>query len=133
MEAERWEQIENLYKRKLLRKQNVLTFADFTGNNEADIEDMFEPDFYLMLINGEYRKSLTAELTANDLRVQSPRILVKIAHHFEAHPLKEGTFNHYRPARYLVENMATLKDKIAAPTRERFESVFTLLNQLLGR
>jgi len=29
--------IENLYKRKLLRQQNVLTFADFNGNKEANI------------------------------------------------------------------------------------------------
>ena len=33
-------EIENLYKRKLLR--HVLTFADFTRRDEADIEDMFD-------------------------------------------------------------------------------------------
>ena len=38
--------IENLYKKKLLEKKNVFTFADFTRSSEADIEDMFGIDFY---------------------------------------------------------------------------------------
>src|SRR5206468_10674075 len=46
--------IENLYKRKLLHKSHVLTFAEFTGTAEADIEDMFDVAFYLKLVNGEY-------------------------------------------------------------------------------
>ena len=39
--------IENLYKKKLLAKKNVHTFARYTGTSEADIEDMFEPQLYL--------------------------------------------------------------------------------------
>ena len=44
------EAIENLYKQKLLTKTHVLTYADFTPSNEADVEDMFEPEFYLGLV-----------------------------------------------------------------------------------
>ena len=39
--------IDNLFKRKLLQKSNVHTFADYTNTDEADIEDMFEPSFYV--------------------------------------------------------------------------------------
>ena len=46
--------IENLYKSKLLKQQQVMTFVDFTGTGEADIEDMFDPDFYLKLVNCEF-------------------------------------------------------------------------------
>ena len=45
------QRIENLYKGKLLRKRQVMTYADFTGSSEADIEDMFDPDFYVRLVN----------------------------------------------------------------------------------
>ena len=50
--------IENLYKKKLLSKNKVFTFADFTNTAEADIEDMFETDFYTSLVNSEYEKEL---------------------------------------------------------------------------
>jgi hypothetical protein len=32
--------VENLYKKRLLEKSHVLTFADFTGTKEADIEEV---------------------------------------------------------------------------------------------
>ena len=47
--------IEGLYKRKLLEKSHVITFANFTGTQEADIEDMFDEEYYLALVNGESR------------------------------------------------------------------------------
>ena len=49
--------IENLYKGKLRKKKQVLTFADFTGGTEADIEDMFATEFYIGLMNGEFEVS----------------------------------------------------------------------------
>ncbi len=49
--------IENLYKRKLLKRNKVLTFADFAEADEADIEDLFDPDFYLGLVNAEFGTS----------------------------------------------------------------------------
>ena len=45
--------IENLYKQKLLKKSHVLTFADFTAGQEADIEDMFDEVCYLDWVNSE--------------------------------------------------------------------------------
>ena len=39
------QKIDGLYKEKLLKKANVLTFADFTATAEADIEDMFGANF----------------------------------------------------------------------------------------
>jgi len=50
--------IEDLYKRNLLTKKQVLTYADFTGTGEADVEDMFDRSFYIEVVNGEYNKQL---------------------------------------------------------------------------
>src|SRR5258708_19367628 len=59
--------IENLYKRRLLAKKKVLTYADFTGSKYADAEDMFEVDFYLDVVNEEYKASLPTPLKDTDL------------------------------------------------------------------
>jgi hypothetical protein len=122
--------IENLYKRKLLAKKNVRTFAEFTGTTEADIEDMFDHQFYLDLVNAEYAAELQKRVTLADLG-QHPRILVNLVEHLKANPLKTGTFNHYRPARYLAENIVTLGRKVDEPTLGRFEKAFKTLNALL--
>jgi energy-coupling factor transporter ATP-binding protein EcfA2 len=45
--------IEGLYREKLLKKANVMTFADFTKTAEADMEDMFGAEFYIDLVNAE--------------------------------------------------------------------------------
>lgn len=124
--------IENLYKRKLLNKNHVLTFADFTTTAEADIEDMFDVAFYLKLVNGEFATDLSKKPKETDLATGSPRILVRLEEFLSKHPMK-GTakFNHFRPARYFVENIATLKKSISEDALGRFEAAFKKLNALL--
>ena len=118
--------IENLYKEKLLKKNQVLTFADFTEADEADIEDLFEPDFYLDLVNAEFGTMIRE----GDLPQVSPRIIRRLEKHFENTPLPNSAkFNHYRPARYLSENTATLQ--ISDHALDQFEMVFKELNRLL--
>lgn len=123
--------IENLYKRKLLQKKKVLTYADFTTGAEADIEDMFDLDFYLRLVNEEFRASLATSVQATDLP-GGARVVRRLEELFAARPLQDGQpFNHYRPARYFAEHLASLKSAISAATLERFEQMFTRLNALL--
>jgi hypothetical protein len=40
-------------------------------------------------------------------------------------------FNHYRPARYFVENQSKLKCGLSAGAIDRFEAAFKALNALL--
>lgn len=126
--------VENLYKRKLLNRKHVLTFADFTGKAESDIEDMFERDFYLQLVNSEYAKQVTKPVSLADLNETHPRILFSLDAFFKAHPLKGAvTFDHYRPARYFVENSCSLSKQLSPGTFDRFEAAFKNLNGLLGK
>ena len=122
--------IENLYRKKLLAKKHVHTFAQYTGTSEADIEDMFEPQLYLDAVNAEYAKELVKPIKLDDLG-KHPRILLKIEEWMEANPLKTGAFNHYRPARYFAENIVTLGTKLNKETLNRFETAFKVLNALL--
>lgn len=124
--------IENLYKRKLLRKQNVLTFAEFTGGTEADIEDMFDIDFYLQIVNKEYAKDLDKPITKEMLTLQTCRVVPKLEDFFTTNPQKSGVnFNHYRPARYFTENISSLTKEIQQKTLDEFETAFRTPNGLL--
>lgn len=122
--------IENLYKKKLLEKSHVLTFANFTGKPEADIEDMFDEDFYIKLVNEEFSGSLAVRLKATDLSSHASRIVVRLEDYFSKNPLTEGAqFNHYRSARFFAEKITALT--IPDTTLDRFEAAFAAVNALL--
>lgn len=130
IQAKDKQSVENLYKKKLLEQNKVLTFAHFTGKKESDIEDMFNVDFYLKLINAEYERNLQKPITVVDLPKRE-RVLVSIEAYLEDLPLKSGRFNHYRPARYFTEHASALTKTIAAETLDRFEEAFKRVNALL--
>ena len=120
--------IENLYKKKLLSEKQVVTYADFVSGNEADIEDMFNPEFYLELVNGAFGSSVVLA----DLPQEHPRILRRLEKYLEKNPLpNDAPFNHYRPARYFTENIGSLADKLSEPELPRFAQAFKALNALL--
>lgn len=124
--------VENLYKKKLLDRSHVLTFADFTKTREADIEDMFDENVYLQFVNAEFAAALAAPLTAADIAGHSPRILVRLENRFSSHPLGGGAkFNHYRPARRFSETPSSFL--LPTTTLDRFEAAFVALNALLPR
>jgi len=124
--------LENLYRKKLLEKNRVLTFAQFTGASEADIEDMFPRDFYLSLVNSEFQPHLATPVSLSALSPQSPHILPALEAHFNEAPLTGAVkFNHYRPARYFATNSSALEASIPALVLNRFESAFKVLNALL--
>lgn len=126
------QQIENLYKHKLLAKKNVLTYADFIEQKEADIEDMFDTKFYLALVNQEYKQALDKQIPVKALTSKNPRITMRLEEYFAQNPLiGTAKFNHYRPARYFAENMGKLEKNISAETQERFEQAFKRLNAIL--
>lgn len=120
--------IENLYKKKLLEKKKVLTYANFVPGEEADIEDMFNVGFYLKLVNNEFGSSITE----SDLNEGPPRLLVRLERYLEKNPFPNGaSFNHYRPARYLSENIGTFEKDITEIELDHFRKMFAALNNLL--
>ena len=120
--------IQNLYKRKLLQQENVLTYANFATGEEADIEDMFNPKLYLKLVNHVFDMNLTL----NDLPKGHPRIIKRIESHLEDNPPPNGAkFSHQRPARYFSENIGTLQNDLTEIELDRFRKAFERLNALL--
>lgn len=123
--------IEDLYKKKLLTKKQVSTYADFIGTTEADVEDMFDRAFYIDLVNGEFAGQLPEKITKTKLNAKEPRTLRAIDAWLAENPMKSGSFGHYRPARYFTEQLAKLWPKVSDETKDRFEAAFTHLNGLL--
>lgn len=122
------QKIQNLFKEKLLHQKKIRTYAEFVQKDEADIEDLFEPEFYLELVNGEFGSLIKIEHLKDD----HPRIVRRIERYLTKKPLPNGAkFNHYRPARYLSQEIDSLADRIDAETLNRFRQVFEALNGLL--
>lgn len=122
--------IENMWRRKLIAKKQVLTYADFVEADEADVEDVLGTTLYVELVNAEYKDSLDAPTTGKALTSKSPRLIRRLEEYFADHPLKGGVvFNHYRPARYLTEHIGDVT--IPARVLDRFESICKAVNERL--
>ena len=127
-EKKNQQSIENLYKSKLLEKHKVMTFAQFTGTFEADIEDMFDEEFYLSLVNGEFGSSIRT----SELSTEHPRILYRLEEYLKNQRLPNNSpFNHYRPARYFSEKATSLETELSEETLNRFQQAFDALNALI--
>lgn len=124
--------IEDLYKKKLLSKKQVSTYADFTGTGEADVEDMFDRAFYVELVNREFGTQLKTKIATEKLNAKEPRTLRAIEAWLAENPMKSGAFGHYRPARYFTEQITKLWPKVSEDTKKRFEAAFEHLNGLLN-
>lgn len=124
--------IEGLYKKKLLSQKQVMTYADFLPQEEADIEDLFDWEFYIELVNVEFSAELGGPITMEVLNTEVPRIVSAIETVLAARRQGDGRFNHYRPARYLAENVEELWPTISDATKARFEAVFRRANELLA-
>jgi hypothetical protein len=95
------------------------------------LEDMFDADFYVKLVNEEFKNQLQQPIGTSDLLHTNRRILMSIEDHLSRYPMKSGKFNHYRPARYLNEHIAELGKELYGSTLDRFESAFKRLNGLI--
>ena len=120
--------IENLWRRKLIGKKQVLTYADFVDATEADVEDVLGTAFYLTLVNAEYASVLGKPIEEADLSSRHPRLIVRLEEYFAENPLSGGvTFNHYRPARHLAERPG--KVRVPPVVLNRFERICKAVNE----
>ena len=117
--------IENLYRKKLVKKDNVVKVSDFVDNAVGDIEDLFGRDFYVQLVNATYKGEVD-ELELNVLSA-NPRVVKAVE---KAWPPRRR-FSHLRPARYLALNAATFGGDVSDRAKDRFESMFKKMNELL--
>jgi len=111
------QKINDLVRRGILRETKIFPITEFISRREADIEDLFDPDFYLELL----RLSEVADLNVTSLPYH-PRIVVRVEQAIGNH------YDHFQPASYFLKHYNCLNSKIDEETLNRFEVLFTRLN-----
>lgn len=113
------QKVTDLAKAGYLKPKRLLTIAEITGTSKADVEDLFDIEDYLHLYNQAEGKNLKAgDLPPGD------RILDKINR-------KEGSFEHGRPADFLLRNRDKVLPSLRPATLDRFEALFKRINETL--
>jgi energy-coupling factor transporter ATP-binding protein EcfA2 len=128
--------IEELRRSAILKTGRVWTISDFTGKSESDVEDLFEPELYVHVINSAYRLPAAFALTAQSLEdadKNTVRLVKKAEAAFRTMPEPMPTYDHLTPAAWLVNNLTQLdKDSQAVVgTLQRAERLFVALNAAL--
>jgi hypothetical protein len=128
--------IENLKRADILKAGHFYTCADFTGQAEADVEDLFDPDLFVEMLNGAYKPPAANVVTTANLAAAAttPRIVKKAEALFKLMPASVAEFDHFGAARWLLENPVVLDANTPAVTAtlDRAEAVFKAFNDLLA-
>lgn len=114
------QKINDLISRGVISARNIVSLSAITGSKEADIEDLFDEDAYLRLVNESGAASVEKALLPAGSRI-TKRIERLIGH----------SYDHHRPARYLLERQNDLAKVFADSTLKSFETLFAAVNALL--
>jgi hypothetical protein len=115
------QRITQMVERGIVAANKLIPITSVTGTKQGDMEDLFDPEFYLELVRG----SGEAPLVATDLG-RGDRIVTRI----EMALGRE--FDHYGPAFFLLRSQGSLLDRIDAATLDRFEALFQRANAALS-
>lgn len=128
--------VEEMKRSAVLKAGHFYTMADFLERAEADIEDMFDAEVFVAILNNCYALEAPNELTAERLKTadtSTERLLKQAEAAFRVMPEPIPMVDHFSPAAWLIRNPKVLDGKSAAigRTLDRAEKVFATFNQLL--
>lgn len=89
-------QVENIF----LQSNHIFKLNECFGRKEADIEDLFELEFYVQLVNKSYPELEQKPIRIDDLSLSEQRIVKKIENFYYENNIDNGKFNHFTPANY---------------------------------
>ncbi|MFE9247869.1 AAA family ATPase [Streptomyces sp. NPDC007088] len=124
--------VQRLRDNNQLARNGLVEISEFTGTADADVEDLFDRDFYLELVNRAYASELTKPISASELNAKDPRVVRQIEAVFKKRKIATR-FNHYKPAAVLLGEQVSLVPQISTTTIARADQLFTRLNSLLPR
>lgn len=125
------EKMDLINKNSIIQRHNPVKWVEVQKIRTADIEDIFEPAFYLNLVNESYAMDLLEPVSMKAISAKDPRIVQRLEAHFESENIAGGHFDSYRPAAWLLENHAQLRHEISEESVERAVSMFQRVNSLL--
>ncbi|WP_122263849.1 ATP-dependent nuclease [Ornithinimicrobium cerasi] len=114
------QRLTQLVNRGLLDAKRLIPITDITDSTEADLEDLFEVDWYLSLLD----KSGVGKLTASKLK-GGGRIVKRV----EA--ALGRPFDHYQPAAWLLRDNTDTVAALSDEAKARFQKLIDRLNVLL--
>lgn len=127
-EAQKTNSLELLRQRGKTAAAGVIFIGDATGGDEADIEDLFDPGFYLQLVN----EAFAGALSGTDLKVadlpQDKRLIRRVERAFADRGINGGKVNHYSPAAALLRKQGNFVGKISDRTLNAAELLFQKIN-----
>lgn len=121
--------LDDLHKAALLENDRIILATDVAGKDEADIEDFFDPAFFVDLVNRTYGLKDGHELTVEKLEAadgNTTRLVKKAEAYFRVLPAEIPEYSHYDPSLFLLQHPELWKGK-GKPVQEtlsRFESAF---------
>ena len=128
--------VEELRATEILKSGAVLTAAEFTGKSEADVEDFFDPDIFVRILNCAYNLTGENALTIeklDDADKSTPRLIKKAEAYFKLLPDTIPMLDHYTPSQWLIENPSVLEgdDQSVLDTLDCAQAAFEALNKLV--
>jgi hypothetical protein len=128
--------IEELCRSQILKSGRVWTISDFTGKLESDIEDLFEPELFVSMVNSAFSLTAKRALTVASLDsadTSTTRLVKKAEAVFRVLPETFPTYDHFTPAAWLLSNLHVLNSDSPAvmSTLDRAEALFTEINKAL--
>ena len=127
--------IRRLRESALLAVEGFFIARDFTGKDESDIEDFFEPVLYVDIVNCAYNLNAEHAIKVGQLQnnSSSSRLVKQVEDLFRTKPIEVPEFDHFTPSNWLIHNTSILEASTneVTTTLDRFENVFKELNALL--
>ena len=114
------QEILTMAQERLLDPEKLLLMTDFTSSPEAELEDLFEPSYYLSLLRG----AGIANLESNQLP-PGMRIVDRVS------SVIGKNINKLEPALHLLNDNNEFLSNLNEPTLDRFEKLFKKINSFL--
>ena len=127
--------IERLRRSEVLASEKLHTIAELLQKNEADIEDLFTPELFCLIVNKAYELSENHAVSQEKLNkaANTERLVKQVEAYFKLLPESIPTFSHFRPAEWLIRNGEILSEDSDSinETLDRAEKVFGIYNKML--
>ena len=123
--------VRRLVENEQLRNGSLVILSEITGVPDADIEDLFEPAFYLQLVNRSYEQDLAeAPIGVDDLSTDFARITKRIDALFADRRIANGRLDRFLPAKALLRSQFDLMPLLDHATRIRFAALAKRVNDV---
>ena len=126
--------LERITRSGILQAGHLYSITDFIDGAEGDVEDLFDPELFIHIVNSCYTLDDSLALTIDKVNsiAATTRIVKRVEALFRLMPDTVPIFNHFAPASWLIHNLGALEGESEAVERSlaKAERVFDTYNAL---